>query len=289
MHNALIGIERARSVRLAPAARSSRPSTSRARSRSAPMAGQLRPRIHVRTRLYPVAELPHRPLPETAFRHAGQEPPARAGRARQARARGEFPDASTMHSLMELTSRRPASTTPNDFRPHHFYRAAFRRTEVMTLAQLYRRFAPGELFDGAAEVPVSAKFWAMADTESSAMLAQAAPDAIRDRSFRAMFATDDVLRPDLPARLPPAEVHFDAELKPSSPPRSPRSAARRASPPCSTASARACASMPDWRIVLFNEEAARHFQRPATMLGRILSGTCSRRRATLRWVRSSWK
>ena len=84
VHNALVGIGAARPHQ----ARRRRQDHHRLRHRARHGAGrrlvQRRARLHVRARLHPVADLPHRPLPDRR-RHPGPDAPARAGRARQDR------------------------------------------------------------------------------------------------------------------------------------------------------------------------------------------------------------
>ncbi len=74
--------------------------------------GELGARLHVRGRLHPGAELPYRPLPDRR-RHAGPGAPARAGGARQGRARLQLPPQHAARAAGTGAGRRPRASAPS--------------------------------------------------------------------------------------------------------------------------------------------------------------------------------
>ena len=134
VHNALVGIGVRDRIKLGASRQDHHRLRHRARHGARRRLVQRRARLHVRARLHPVAELPHRPLPDRR-RHAG---PARASARWSCRTRAQrvanFHGA-TLHALAELTAA-AGLEHPNEFTPRHISRR-ISPSEVATFADLY--------------------------------------------------------------------------------------------------------------------------------------------------------
>ena len=129
-------------------------------------------RLHVRARLHPGADLPHRTLPDRRH-HAGSAAPAGAGRARQGRARAQLPPQHAARA-QEICSGRGADASGANCAAHHIVHRVS-PTEVKLLSMLLPVNLPGDLLrdaPGRLRHAVFEKWWDRAVPDAFAL-----PDA----------------------------------------------------------------------------------------------------------------
>ena len=142
VHNALIGINARDRIRIGAVRQDRDRLRHGARHGDRRRLVQFGARLHVRAGLHPVAELPHRSLPDRRH-HAGPDPQPRAGSAATRSTRVYNYHHATLHALAELLAA-AGLEHPQELRPIHFSQRTS-TTEVLLVRKTLSGAAAGRI------------------------------------------------------------------------------------------------------------------------------------------------